>query len=209
MKQLLIIGVLFFFAADAWAQPNMAKMRSELENAANPIEYVKRKWKKQYKIDTIGIMKLGEYLGPADSIAYNGKVRKVYGPFPDANVLVQILGKAPNNFYHLSQILLDTSILRMKYADSLAGEIVRKVKSKEASFEDMALQHTMDGNGSSGGDMGWIARGFLNPAVEKELLKRRKGDVFKMRGPGGVYIVKIKGGPKTDTGFALMMRVFL
>jgi PPIC-type PPIASE domain len=210
MKQFLfIIGIIFVLAAPGRAQSNIAKMRTELENAANPIELVKRKWKKKYKIDTIAVQKLGEYFGVADSIAYNGKVRKVYGPFPDANVLVQILGKAPNNFCKLSQIFLDTSILRMKYADSLAGEIVRKIKSKQASFAEMATAHSMDGNGGSGGDMGWIARGFLHPTVERELAKRKKGDVFKVKAPGGMYVVWLTAAPKTDTGFALMLRVFL
>ena len=59
------------------------------------------------------------------------------------------------------------------------------------------------------GDLGWIARGALYPTIEHEVLVHKKGEVFKLWTHAGVHIIRKDDDPKQDTGFALMMQVFL
>lgn len=187
----------------------VTQIKAELEKTPDPIGYVKFKLKKKFKIDTIRIISTSNYLGIADSLAYNGKVGKVYGPFKRENVLVKILGKAPNTFYHASQILLDTSIFRKKFADSLGTDIINRIKSGAATFEDMAKTYSNDPSSAQGGEMGWFIGGIMIPQFDKAITSHKKGDMFKLWTSAGLNIIKITDNPKKDNGFALLLRVFL
>ena len=94
-------------------------------------------------------------------------------------------------------------------ADSIANEIMAKIKDGRSTFEEMAQVWSMGGEEYTKGDIGWIAVGALVPEIEKELPKRKKGEVFKVSTKNGVHILKKTADTKQDTGFALMMRVQL
>ena len=138
-----------------------------------------------------------------------GKEKKVYGPYGDKGnkFLVQLLTKAPNQFYHVSQIFIDTSVFRYRIADSLGNTILRKLKDSAASFEQLARTYSMGGEG--GGDLGWIARGVMVPQIEHEVIAHKKGEVFRVWSANGLHIIRKMDNPKQDTGFALMMRIWL
>src|SRR6202012_3048436 len=95
---------------------------------------------------TIDVISTTSFLGTPDSLAYYGKVGKVYGPYQGRSnrYLIKILGKAPNAFYHVSHILLDTSVFRKKFADSLATTIINQVKSGSESFKTMVSTYSSD-----------------------------------------------------------------
>ena len=189
-------------------QQTIAQMKTNIENAANPIAYVRDVLKKKFRLDTIIVMNTMHFGSRADSLAYNGKLKKVYGPI-DKKFLVQILAKLPNTFNRVSQIFIDTTIFTHKVADSLANSIITRINTGAASFEEMAQTYSMGGEGATKGDLGWIARGAMQPDIEKELMRRKKGEVFKMWSSNGVHIIKKSADPKQDTGFALMLRVWL
>ena len=98
----------------------VAQIKKELEATPDPLGYVKFKLKKQFRIDTVAIVSSTSFLGLPDSLAYHGKTGKVYGPFKGNNVLIKILAKIPNTFYHVSHIVLDTGLFKKRFADSLA-----------------------------------------------------------------------------------------
>jgi len=207
----LFIAAFLLIASASFAQAQqqtIAQMKTNIENAANPIAYVRDVLKKKFKLDTIIVMNTLHFGSRADSLAYNGKVKKVYGPI-DKKYLVQILAKLPNTFNRVSQIFIDTTIFTHKVADSLANSIVTRVNTGAATFEDMAQTYSMGGEGATKGDLGWIARGAMQPDIEKELLRRKKGEVFKIWSNNGVHVIKKSADPKQDTGFALMLRVWL
>jgi len=185
-----------------------AQIKTNLENAQNPIAYARDVLKKQYKLDTIIILNATHFSDIADSLAYTGKIKKVYGPY-DKKFLVQILAKLPNTFNRVSQVFIDTAIFTRRIADSLANSIVDRVKQGTASFEDMAQTYSMGGEGVTRGDLGWIARGAIIPEIDKELAKRKKGDVFKVWTKAGVHVIRKTADSRQDTGFALVMRVML
>jgi hypothetical protein len=187
------------------------QIKAELERSPNPLLYTRDILKKQFKIDTIIVSRTRHFNGIADSLAYNGKEKKVYGPYGPAGrrYLVQLLSKAPNQFYHLNQIFIDTAIFRRRVADSLADAIIAKIRNGSASFEQMAQTYSMGGETATKGDLGWIARGMLQPTIEHEVLVHKKGDVFKMWSPAGLHIIRKADDPKQDTGFALMLQIFL
>ena len=189
---------------------SLAQTKRELETAANPFAYVKDKMKKKFKVDTVSIYNTNSFLGLADSIAYKGKLGKVYGPFKDNNILIKVLAKVPNKFYHLSHIVIDTAIFKKQFADSLASTIIAKIKNGSSSFENMAGTYSSDNSSiSSGGDLGWLAYGAMQPQLNKAITTHKKGDLFKVWTESGLHIVFMKDNPKQDDGHALLLRVFL
>jgi PPIC-type PPIASE domain len=187
------------------------EIKEALEESPNPILYAKQILKKRFKIDTITINQTNHFGGLADSLAYNGKEKKVYGPYgpKGQQFLVQLLSKAPNQFYHISQIFIDTSVFTYRIADSIGNMILRKLKDGSASFEQLAMTYSISGEVNANGDLGWIARGALYPVIEHEVLGHKKGDVFKLWSRAGLNIIRKDDEPRQDTGFALMMQVFL
>ena len=187
------------------------QIKAELEKSPNPILYTRDILKKKFRIDTIIVSRTRIFNGIADSLAYHGKEKKVYGPYGPAGkrFLVQLLSKAPNQFYHISQIFIDTSLFRYHVADSLGNLIITKISNGTATFGQMAETYSMGGEAAAKGDLGWIARGMLLPTIEHEVLVHKKGDVFKIWSPSGLHIIRKMDDPKQDTGFALMLQVFL
>jgi peptidyl-prolyl cis-trans isomerase C len=187
------------------------KIKAALEESPNPILYTKQILQKRFRIDTIIVGKTRHFDGLADSLAYNGKEKKVYGPYgpPGGKFLVQLLSKAPNQFYHVGQIFIDTAIFRKRLADSIGNLILQKIRDGSATFEQLAQTYSMGGEAPLQGDLGWIARGLLAPTIEHEMLVHKKGDVFIVWTRAGLHVMKKLDDPKQDTGFALMLQVFL
>jgi hypothetical protein len=188
---------------------SVAQIKKELQSTQNPIAYVRDTLKKQYRLDTIVVTRLRNFHGVADSLAYHGEIRKVYGPYDNGKFLVQVLGKLPNTFNRISQIYIDTSVFRGKFADSIANSIITRIQNGSTTFEQMAQTYSMGGEGITKGDLGWIAQGAMIPEIESAIRKHKKGDIFKVWTRAGVHVIKITENPKKDNGFALMMRVFL
>ena len=188
----------------------LAQIKKELDTTTNPVGYVKYKLKKRYKIDTVAVISSTSFMGLADSLAYKGKVGKVYGPFKGNNVLIKILAKVPNLFYHVSHIVLDTSVFKKQFADSLGSSIISRIQSGSTTFEAMASTYSSDAiSAAKGGDLGWFVRGVMMPQLDKAIGTHKKGEIFKVWTPAGLHIVTLKDNPKQDDGYALFLRVFL
>jgi parvulin-like peptidyl-prolyl isomerase len=209
MKRIIVLFCLIVCFQFVSAQKmTTAQMKTNMENAPNPLAYVRDVLKKKYILDTIIIVNTTHFSSFADSLAYYGKIKKVYGPVAK-KYLIEILGKLPNTFIRVSQVFIDTTIFTRRIADSLANSIVDRINNGAASFEDMAQTYSMGGEGRTKGDLGWVARGAMIPEIEKEITKRKKGEVFKIWSRTGVHVIKKTSDPKQDTGFALMLRVIL
>jgi hypothetical protein len=189
----------------------LATMKEEIEKSPNSPLYVKDILKKKFKLDTIMVTRTSHFNSLADSLAYNGKIRKVYGPYTQqgGRFLVQVLAKLPNTFYRLSQIYIDTSVFRYRVADSIGKSIIARINSKEDDFGHLAQTYSMGGESASKGDLGWVAKGTLLPEIEKELIKRKKNEVFSIWTVNGLHIIKKTEDPRQDDGAALLMRIFL
>jgi PPIC-type PPIASE domain len=211
LKSVLFIS-LIINTLIAYSQPKtMAEIKTELEKSPNAPLYVKDILKKKFKLDTVVITSTTRFKNLSDSLAYKGVIKKVYGPFnlQGQKFLVQILAKLPNTFYRISQIFIDTSVFRYRMADSIGNSILSRLKNNQDSFEHLAQTYSMGGESATKGDLGWVARGSIIPAIDKQVAKSKKGDVFKVWSNNGLHIIKITDGPKQDDGVALIMRVFL
>ena len=209
MKKIIVALLFQAFLITVHGQ-SLTQIKKELEATPDPLGYVKYKLKKKYKVDTVAIISTTSFIGLPDSLAYRGKTGKVYGPFKGNNVLIKILAKVPNTFYHVSHIVLDTAIFKKEFADSLASTIVNRIQSGNSTFETMAGTYSADrGSSSRGGDLGWFVRGVMLPQLDKAVAAHKKGDLFKVWTPAGLHIVTIKDNPKKDDGFALFLRVLL
>lgn len=187
------------------------QMKEELEKSPNPILYAKQILKKHFRLDTITITQTRHFGGLPDSLAYYGKNKKVYGPFgpKGGQYLVQVLSKAPNEFYHISQIFIDTSFFSYRIANSLGNVILKKIKEGSATFEDLATTYSLSRDAMASGDLGWIARGAMFPVVEHEVVTHKKGEVFKLWSRQGLNIIRKDDDARQDTGYALMLQIFL
>jgi hypothetical protein len=202
---LLFAGILF-----AAKSQTIAQIKKVLDTTTNPIGFVKFVLKKKYFIDTVAVVTTNAFMGKADSLAYKGKVGKTYGPFKGENILVKILFKAPNTFYHVTHIVLDTSIYSQRFATSLADTIMEKIKSGRATFASMASTYSADPvSKTKGGDLGWFVRGVMLPQLDEAIAAHKKGELFTVWTPAGLHIVRIVDTPKKDVGYALMLRVIL
>ena len=209
MKRIFVFILLLASVSVVAQKKTISQIKKEMEASPNPPLYVKDTLKKKFRFDTVTVMRTKPFLGLPDSLAYHGKIKKVYGPYDNGKVLVQILAKLPNNFNRISQIFLDTKVYLKKNADSIANEIIAKLKDGRSTFEEMAQVWSMGGEEFTKGDLGWIAVGALVPEIERELKKRKKGEIFKVTTANGVHIIKKTADTRQDTGFALMMRVQL
>lgn len=187
------------------------QIKEALEKSPNPVLYTKQVLKKRFRLDTVTVTQTLHFGGLPDSLAYHGQIGKVYGPYgpKGGRYLVQVLSKAPNQFYHISQIFIDTSFFSYRIADSIGNLILKKLKDGSATFEDLARTYAIGRDAEAGGDMGWIARGAMFPVVEHEVVAHHKGEVFKLWTKAGLNIIRKDDDPKQDTGFTLMMQVFL
>jgi parvulin-like peptidyl-prolyl isomerase len=209
VKKLIVVAVLIIAGANVFGQ-TVAEMKKVLDTTSDPIGYVKYRLKKKYKIDTVAVMSSSSFLGLADSLAYKGKVGKVYGPWKGANYLIKVLAKVPNTYYHVSHILLDTTLFKRNFADSMSTSIINKIQAGTSSFGDMASTYSADrGSSSNGGDLGWFVRGAMLQQLDVAIAAHKKGDIFKVWTPAGLHIVTVKDNPKKDVGFALLLRVIL
>lgn len=209
MKKLLFI---FLFSGSVFSTKSqtVAEIKKILDTTSNPIGFVKYVLKKKYYIDTITVVSTAQFLGKADSLAYHGKTGKTYGPFKKENILVKILMKAPNTFYHINHILLDTAVFDKSFAESLADTIIAKIKAGTSTFAAQASIYSGDyTSAAKGGDLGWFIKGVMLPQLDKEIVKRKKGELFKVWSSSGLHIVSIADNPKEDTGYALLLRVIL
>jgi hypothetical protein len=195
-----------------YCQPkSMADVKTEIEKSPNSPLYVKDVLKKKFKLDTVIVTRTTHFTTLADSLAYKGVLKKVYGPFTiqGEKFLVQILARLPNTFYKISQIFIDTSVFRYRMADSIGNSIIGKLKSNQESFERLAQAYSMGGESATQGDLGWVAKGSILPSIDRQLAKSKKGDVFMTWSSSGLHIIKLTEAPKQDNGVALMMRIFL
>jgi hypothetical protein len=184
---MLVINYLHGFSQ----QKSITEIKTELEKSPNSPLYVKDVMKKKFILDTIVVTRTTHFSSLADSLAYRGILKKVYGP------------------YRISQIFIDTSIFRYRMADSLGKSILSKLKNNQESFERLAEAYSMGGESITKGDLGWVARGSIIPAIDRQLAKTKKGEVFMVWSSNGLHIIKLTDGPKQDNGAALMMRIFL
>ena len=209
MKKILLFSLFTSFIFSAKSQ-SIAEIKKILDTTNNPIGFVKYVLKKKYFIDTVTVVSTARFLGKADSLAYHGKTGKVYGPFKKENILVKILMKAPNTFYHIKHILLDTAVFDKSFAESKADSIMAKIKAGTTTFAAQASIYSADyESGAKGGDLGWFIKGVMLPQLDKEMVKHKKGEMFKVWSESGLHIVSIADNPKEDTGYALLLRVIL
>ena len=209
MKKLFLL-IIFSSLLSATNGQNLAQVKKILDTTSNPLGYVKFVLKKKFFIDTVAVLSTESFLGKADSLAYHGKVGKVYGPFKKDNILVKILMKAPNTFYHVKHILLDTSTYRPRFAEALADSIIFKIGRGITSFSAMASVYSADySSAGKGGDLGWFVKGVMLKQMDAEMVKHKKGELFKVWSKSGLHVVQIADDPRQDTGYALLLRVIL
>jgi len=93
------------------------------------------------------------------------------------NILIKILVKAPNTFYHINHILIDTAVFDKSFAESLADTVIAKIRSGRTTFAAQASIYSADyESAAKGGDLGWFVQGVMLPELDKAMIKQKKGE---------------------------------
>ena len=62
-----------------------------------------------------------------------------------------------------------------------------------ADFAEVAREHSKDGSAASGGDLGWLTPGELQPAFEEPILKLRKGEMTApIKSDAGYHLFRLE-----------------
>ena len=74
---------------------------------------------------------------------------------------------------------------------NLITSILEKINSGEATFEEMAKEHSMDGSADKGGDLGFAKRGSYVPEFEAIAFTMQEGDISEVvETEFGFHIIK-------------------
>lgn len=214
MKHLLhsirLLMILLLVQGNSVHAQTLAQHKKNLEATQNPFAYAQQVMKKKFKVDTVSVLNLNNFMGLADSLACKGKIGKVYGPFPNNKILVMVLAKLPNTFYHIKHIVLDTSVFKGRFADSLSNTIMDRILRGTDSFDDMARTYSSDNQSAAkGGDLGWFAKGAMMPELDQVIASHRKTDLFRIWSAYGLHIIYLPDAPKKADGHAMLLRIFL
>ena len=62
-----------------------------------------------------------------------------------------------------------------------------------ASFEELAIKHSEDGNAAESGDLGWFKPGEMVPEFENTAFAMKTGQVSEIvRSPFGLHLIKVE-----------------
>jgi peptidyl-prolyl cis-trans isomerase SurA len=102
---------------------------------------------------------------------------------------------------HARHILLKiTPTLTEDEARKKLLDIKQKIDSKQATFEDMARQNSVDGSASKGGDLGWLAPGDALPEFETPMNTLKVGEVSDVvKTPFGLHLIQVIERKTEDT----------
>jgi peptidyl-prolyl cis-trans isomerase SurA len=96
----------------------------------------------------------------------------------------------------------------------LANEILNQIRRGQ-SFEIMARQYSQSGTASSGGDMGFLFEGQMEPEIERAVRTMKTGQVIgPVRGAGGFFILQLAdrralGGANPDVRTARVAQALI
>lgn len=77
--------------------------------------------------------------------------------------------RAGNNEYRVSHILVAS--------EKEARDIIARIKTRKAKFEDLAKRHSQDPSAGNGGDLGWVAPAGLVSEFAEAMTKLKKGQL--------------------------------
>lgn len=103
---------------------------------------------------------------------------------------------------HARHILLKiTPTLTEEDARKKLLEIKAKIDSKQATFDDMARQNSVDGSSTKGGDLGWLYPGDALPEFEAPMNALKPGEISDVvKTPFGLHLIQVIERKTEDTG---------
>jgi hypothetical protein len=209
MYKFIVYFVFIVLSANLNAQ-SFKTVKQKLETSPNPIETVKKTLKKKYRLDTIVVYNTKFFQGQQDSLAFNGKIGKVYGPYDSNRLAVQILGRASNKYNRIAKISFDTSNYSFKFADSLSKNVLQRLQANTLNFFDASAIYNINWTAKENGDMGYSIQGSLQPELEKKMKNTKPGQYFSYWNETGVHVVKVlEKNKEIKNSVALMLVVFL
>jgi peptidyl-prolyl cis-trans isomerase SurA len=105
-------------------------------------------------------------VSPAEVKAFFDAIPMAERPFYSAEIKLGVIEKLPE----ASKETKDKTRARLNV-------IRERIVSGEATFEEMALEHSMDGAARNGGNLGFYSRGGLDPRYEGTAMKMRTGEI--------------------------------
>lgn len=97
-------------------------------------------------------------------------------------------------------LLKPSPILSEERAKAMLQEFLKKIRSGEASFADLAKQYSEDeGSAAKGGELGWSQTSIYVPAFKDTLDNMKKGEISEpFRSTFGWHIIELEDTRMTD-----------
>ncbi len=97
----------------------------------------------------------------------------------------RLKAEAGTKEYHPRHILVAT--------EAEAKDIIAKLNTKKAKFEDLAKKHSKDASKAQGGDLGWLAPSNVVPEFGDAMVKLNKGEHTKtpVQSPFGWHVIRL------------------
>mgnify|MGYP000505856926 FL=1 len=153
-------------------------------------------------VDATARLKVGEVVGPVRSGA--------------GFHLLKLITKRASNVLTVTQthprhiLLRPGGQLSQTTARAQLAEYKRQIEAGKADFAKLAREHSQDGSGPSGGDLGWVAPGMFVPEFEEVM---NKLDIGQIADPAvsrfGVHLIQVlerREAPISEREFRDMVR---
>jgi len=90
-------------------------------------------------------------------------------------------------------LLVPTAQLTQAQAQEKLAGFRQQIVSGQASFEDLAREHSQDGSAATGGDLGWAAPGQFVPEFEQVMNALRPGELSQpLVSRFGVHLIRVE-----------------
>ena len=101
----------------------------------------------------------------------------------------KIIEKTATPYFKISIIYLDGKQKSLEEIEKIRATAIQRYK-QGYKFKDLARLYSMDQSAKTGGDLGWLTEGDLNPKFESKIINHQK-DIFTLDMPNqnGYYVV--------------------
>lgn len=127
--------------------------------------------------------------------AFAANENDVYGPYKEGNVYklakLNEIKMLPDSVKASHILLRAENNAEAQSAFQLIDSLQKVIENNEATFEEIAREHSQDGSAPQGGDLGWFSRGKMVPEFEKAAFRADINEVVLVQTQFGFHLIKV------------------
>lgn len=199
MKVLFTLLTLLFLTA-ANAQVDQIDILNEFVTTKNDSAFLTKYSKQPFQRYSAEQTTLPHTFDPIDStIFYHHNKGDILGPYYLDSFVIYLKVTAVDSLIRMKagNIWLNPETRGKDSIKMLAAQIVKNV-SKTGDYNAMCMQYNDDKNRNYDCSLEWFFQGAMVSEFEKEVIHRKKGEIFIVPTQFGLHVVKILENPVLD-----------